>query len=89
MTDFRPCPFCGGTEITLEPKGYWGGMRTHVTHYELRHFCPQVGAKSSRAIIFEGLTEEETARKWNRRAHESATPDALTANPDALTQRGK
>jgi hypothetical protein len=67
MSELKPCPFCGGLDISIEEKGYWGGMQQHVTHYELKHWCPKVGVKSSRAIIFEGLTSEEAQDKWNKR----------------------
>jgi hypothetical protein len=89
MSELKTCPFCGGGNITLEPKGYWAGMQTHVTHYELRHWCPKIGVKSSRPIIFEGLTQEETSAKWNRRSADKQATDRPNISPERPNTEGE
>ena len=69
-----PCPFCGGTEISIQPQHYWTGMRNTVLSVEVRHWCDdrQPGVRGS-SITMRGKTEEEAVAKWNRRGDNSSS----------------
>jgi len=63
----KPCPFCGGTDLTLTPRRFWTGMRYEITSVEARHFCPKVNRLPRDFLVLHGLTEQEAVEKWNSR----------------------
>ncbi|MDQ1758978.1 Lar family restriction alleviation protein [Achromobacter aegrifaciens] len=59
MADLKPCPFCGGTRIFVEPDEYGsGGQWVSPIH---------VGCSGCKAEQM-GDTKAEAFERWNRRA---------------------
>lgn len=58
MIDFKPCPFCGGTDIHIVENGPDGFSIT----------CKDCNAWVDN--IFEDMTEEQAIELWNKRVTE-------------------
>jgi len=64
MTRPKGCPFCGGTEVRVDEKKYWTGMKYIVLSVELLHWCELGGGFLSNFIKMRGKTEKEVRDLW-------------------------
>jgi len=74
MKNLKPCPFCGGGENRVEPKGQvWRGTKGYSDPqwFELIHLC-EFDERFLRPVIrFKAHTEAQLAEIWNARAVEA------------------
>lgn len=70
MTDLTielsPCPFCGEGETLIDEKTYWTGMRSEITHVEIKHWCNK-GTIEGAHLTIKGKTRELAVNRWNTR----------------------
>ncbi len=71
ITDIKPCPFCGSSEIKLDENTMWTGRRYQTLSYFLHHRCTD--QFKSILITVKAKTKEETIELWNKRYEKDST----------------
>lgn len=63
--ELKPCPFCGGEEISIS------SFKVHgITQYNLSHYCTHADVGLTVAINVYGDSLDEVFEKWNRRQYD-------------------
>jgi hypothetical protein len=75
MSELKPCPFCGGTDINMRAiNGTWNGGLSpqRIARVEIRHTCPHPGPGilGVASICIVRNAEAEVIVAWNHRAGE-------------------
>jgi len=76
MSGLKPCPFCGGGENRIEPKGQvWSGVKGYSKPqwFEFTHWCAAEDKFLRPVITLKAHTEAQLAELWNTRADDKET----------------
>lgn len=76
MSELKPCPFCGGTEIEVRENGrVWMGSRYgEPSSVSILHHCPAEPGQPSRMLERVGRDHASAVAAWNRRVPTVSIP---------------
>lgn len=64
VTDLKPCPFCGGTEITSREVIRHKDGLMHTLYWAVEHRC---GNNPASSLQMRGATLDHAVARWNER----------------------
>jgi hypothetical protein len=80
MSELKPCPFCGGTEVLVRENGrIWTGRKYgDPVSVSIMHWCPAEPGQPSRALERAGRDRASAVAAWNRRDPGATQPKTTT-----------